>query len=81
MRTRNTGHGRHRAVRQHARLVHKKRTGFCCCVQPHQPSDVPGHKTHEGAHHQGERVGASAHIAGGQQNRSGTSARGSYDRG
>lgn len=81
MRARNSGHGRHRAVRQHARPVHQKRTGFRRRVQPDQPSDLPGHKTHEGAHHQGEGVGTGAHSAGRQQNRSGTPARSSYDRG
>lgn len=66
VRARDTGHGRYRAVRQHARLVHKKRTGFRRSVQPDQSPDVPGHKAHEGAHHQGEGVRACTHTAGSQ---------------
>lgn len=74
VRARDTGHGRYRAVRQHARLVHKKRTGFRRRVQPDQSPNVPGHQAHEGAHHQGEGVGAGAYTAGGQQDRPGTPA-------
>lgn len=67
MRPRDPGHGRDRAVRQHAGPVHQERAGLRRGVQPDKPPDVPGHQNHEGAHYPGEGHGAGTDPAGGQQ--------------